>query len=964
RDARARLLADDISQLQTQLAAEAASEAALQAERDAAQQRLAKARQLIANDEAQAAAAAPEISAAAEVWYRLSALRERLRGTAALATERLRLLGAPEPAPRGSDPDELAATAARLLQEVTDLDLAAEQARQQTEQAAAQRLEAEQAAEQAERQLAEIYRRQADQREQQAIQAGRVAAARSTVQARQQEIDRLRERLAEATAAEEAARLEFTLLEGQIAGVEQGEQGLDAAHEAAVAALAVIDADYQRVCADRDDAQTAATSWSARLEALELSLTRQDGAGALLGSDQIPGLLGSLAAMVEVEAGWEAALATALGRAAGAVAVDSADIAVDAIRKLRLDQLGRATFMIAQTAPEPQPTPDIALPAGACWALSVVTLPKHLISGISQLLEQVVLVESLAQARSLIQQHPQLTVVSQAGDLLSNTWAEGGSQQGQSLIELQAAHDEAQTCLDKANQALERSRFELARLQAERETANQQVEHTLAQLHESDAQFSAVADRLGRLGGQTRSAQAEIERLTKTIAQADTALATATQQLTELADHLESGPVDEPEVAADPTERDRLVAAARQARQVETEARLAARTCEERARALRARLEATEKAADAERAARAEAALRAERRRAGARLASTVADATVRLDELVSQALVQATEHREQVDSEHALREQRLTKARQEAELAGAELARLTDAAHRDELALAAQKAQLEQFEQRCIEELGLSVADLLAEFGPDQLVPLLPASDTALADDAPPPAESVPYNRQEQAAKLRRAERALATLGKVNPLALEEYAALEERHRFLTDQLADIKKSAADVREVIREVDARVEQVFSAALKDTTAAFERVFPRLFPGGEGRIVATEPNDILTTGIDVEARPAGKSVKRLSLLSGGERSLVAVAFVIAIFLARPSPFYVLDEVEAALDETNLSRLLDIVGELRQNSQILIITHQKRTMEIADALYGVTMKDDGVTQVISQRLKDAA
>ena len=198
--------------------------------------------------------------------------------------------------------------------------------------------------------------------------------------------------------------------------------------------------------------------------------------------------------------------------------------------------------------------------------------------------------------------------------------------------------------------------------------------------------------------------------------------------------------------------------------------------------------------------------------------------------------------------------------------------------------------------------------------------------------------------------------------LGRVNPLALEEFDALEERHRFLSEQFDDLKRTRADLADIITEVDERVEQVFAEAYADVASAFERVFARLFPGGEGRLVLTEPGDWLTTGIDVEARPPGKKVKRLSLLSGGERSLVAVAFLVALFVARPSPFYILDEVEAALDDTNLGRLLEIYEELRDNSQLLVITHQKRTMEIADALYGVTMRGDGVSAVISQRLRD--
>ena len=198
--------------------------------------------------------------------------------------------------------------------------------------------------------------------------------------------------------------------------------------------------------------------------------------------------------------------------------------------------------------------------------------------------------------------------------------------------------------------------------------------------------------------------------------------------------------------------------------------------------------------------------------------------------------------------------------------------------------------------------------------------------------------------------------------LGKVNPLALEEFSALEERHQFLSGQVEDLRKTRQDLLEIVEEVDAKVEKVFTEAWHDTAREFEDVFSRLFPGGEGQLVLTDPDNMLTTGIDVEARPPGKKVKRLSLLSGGERSLVAVAFLVALFKARPSPFYILDEVEAALDDTNLGRLLGIYEELRASSQLIVITHQKRTMEVGDALYGVSMRGDGVSAVISQRLRE--
>jgi chromosome segregation protein len=326
----------------------------------------------------------------------------------------------------------------------------------------------------------------------------------------------------------------------------------------------------------------------------------------------------------------------------------------------------------------------------------------------------------------------------------------------------------------------------------------------------------------------------------------------------------------------------------------------------------------------------------------------------------LEQSLAAAGRDRQEAEQARTAREAQVQAVRQRVrELAG-RLDELTDSVHKDEMQRAEQRMRIQALEQRAIEELGIDPDILVAEYGPDQLVPAPP----------PPPGEEDqlepeprPYVRAEQEKRLRSAERQLALLGKVNPLALEEFAAMEERHKFLTEQLEDLKKTRRDLLEIVREVDDRVEQVFTSAYQDIEREFQHVFARLFPGGEGRIFLTDPSDMLTTGVEVEARPPGKKVKRLSLLSGGERSLVAVAFLVALFKARPSPFYLLDEVEAALDDTNLHRLLEIYEELRETSQLLVITHQKTTMEIADALYGVSMRGDGVSAVISQRLREA-
>ncbi|MGW0860454.1 AAA family ATPase, partial [Streptomyces sp. NPDC002690] len=329
----------------------------------------------------------------------------------------------------------------------------------------------------------------------------------------------------------------------------------------------------------------------------------------------------------------------------------------------------------------------------------------------------------------------------------------------------------------------------------------------------------------------------------------------------------------------------------------------------------------------------------------------------------VEVSVVRAEEERAAAEAAKAEGENALFAARAEGRDLKAELDKLTDSVHRGEVLGAEKRMRVEQVEAKALEELGVEPAALVAEYGPGRPVPpSLPAEGEELPEDPEHPRNQPrPFVRAEQEKRLKSAERAYQQLGKVNPLALEEFSALEERHQFLAEQLDDLRKTRADLLQVIKEVDERVERVFTEAYQDTAREFEGVFSRLFPGGDGRLILTDPEHMLTTGVDVEARPPGKKVKRLSLLSGGERSLTAVALLVAIFKARPSPFYVMDEVEAALDDTNLQRLIRIMEELQESSQLIVITHQKRTMEVADALYGVSMQGDGVSKVISQRLR---
>ncbi len=198
--------------------------------------------------------------------------------------------------------------------------------------------------------------------------------------------------------------------------------------------------------------------------------------------------------------------------------------------------------------------------------------------------------------------------------------------------------------------------------------------------------------------------------------------------------------------------------------------------------------------------------------------------------------------------------------------------------------------------------------------------------------------------------------------MGPINPLALEEHDALLERHEFLQGQLEDVKASRRELNRVIRAVDQEIVTIFADAFDDVSRNFTDLFTTLFPGGAGKLLLTDPDDLLNTGIEMEARPSGKNVRRLSLLSGGERSLTALAFLFSVFRARPSPFYLMDEVEAALDDVNLHRFLDLIHEFRDEAQLLVVSHQKRTMEAADSLYGVSMPPGGSSRVVSQRVND--
>jgi len=962
RDARLRLLADDYVTLAAELRRDEADEAAAAARRTALEQDLAQARRTEATLDQAAQQASATLARAQETWFALSSLAERLRGTQNLAAQRHSLLTEQaDPERPGRDPGELDRQAAELRDEEHELTARLEAGRKVLSAAAAERAAAEAELGAAERRIAEGAKAAAARAGQLARLREQVGASASRSAAAQEELDRL------AVAAEQA-RERATLAQAEhdqareAAGEGDGDRGeLAAAHEQADRTLSEY---AERTVAARTAERETASELAAlraRAETLAEAARRGADASAALLADpaRFGGVLGPFAAQLQVADGFEVAVAAALGAAADAIAVTDLDAAAQILATLRRDHAGRAGLVIAARdsggdlmALVSAVTAVPPTGPGLVRAIDVVRAPGGLAPVAAELLRGVVVTEDLAQARRIVRDDPDLRAVTRAGDLLGSRWAQGGSARPQSLLELRAAADEAAAGLADAERRWEKAAQQLAdALQAE-EAARQSVAETLARRRQADVAAAEVSGRLGRLAGAARAAREEADRLDGTIEAARLAAEQGLAKLARIRQDL-AGAEEAADLPAEPEEeadwlREDLATRCAAAREAEMEARLEVRTAEERLRAISGRADSLAAAAAAERHVRERAAQRRARRAAQAAVARAVALGARYAVEAAERSVNEAQARRAEAEAASAGGAGELKAVRARVRDLAADLDTVVNTAHGTEMARAEHRLRLAQLSEHALEEFGIETGALVAEYGPEVPVPG--------AEEAP----SSRYDRAEIERRVADAQRQLDRLGKVNPLALEEYAALTERHQFLATQLDDLRKTRRDLLTVVKEVDDRVQEVFASAYADTAREFEQLFARLFPGGQGNLVLTEPDDMLATGIEIEARPPGKKVKRLSLLSGGERSLTAIAYLFAIFMARPSPFYVLDEVEAALDDTNLQRLLGVFDELRESSQLIVITHQRRTMEAADALYGITMRGDGVSTVISQQL----
>jgi chromosome segregation protein len=964
RDARLRLLADDYVTLAADLQRDEADEAAVLARRAVLEQELAQARARENELDQAAQQSAAVLARAQETWFALSSLTERLRSTQHLAAQRHTLLTeATEPERPGRDPDELDRQADELREEEESLNERLAVGRQLLATATAERTAAE-------RELAAAERRQAEGAKAAAVRANRVArlreqvgAADSRTAAAQEEMDRLEVSAAEARERAALAQDEYEQVQDQAGGRDEDRSELAAAHEQAAARLAEHTERIKVLrTAERESARDLAAR-RARAEALAEAARRGADASAALLADpaRFGGVVGSFAARLRVAEGYEMAIAAALGAAAEAVAVDGLDAAAGILATLRRDDAGRAALVIAG-GPDGHTSAVPSIPGGEgpFRAVDLVRAPDGLAEAAAELLRDVVVTADLGEARRVVRENPGLRAVTRDGDLLGAHWAHGGGTAPQSLFEMRAAADEAAAGLAEAEQRCEEAGRQLAVAAEAEEAARQSVAAALARRQEADAAAAEVSGRLGRLAGAARAARDEAERIDAAITSARRAAEKDLARLEQLRQELAEAEIaaTEPGQPDDDAGREDLAERCAAARNAEMEARLEVRTAEERLRAISGRADSLAVTAATERATRQRAAERRRRRAGQAAVARAVALGARYAVEAAEQSVNQALARRAEAEAANSGGAAELKAVRARVRELAADLDTVVNTAHGTEIARAEHRLRLQQLAEHALEEFGVEADALVAEYGPEVPVPVIgPVMGPVMGSENAPP------SCFERAAAERRAadaQRQLDRLGKVNPLALEEFEALTERHNFLATQLEDLRKTRRDLLTVVKEVDDRVQEVFASAYADTAREFEQLFGRLFPGGQGNLVLTEPDDMLATGIEIEARPPGKKVKRLSLLSGGERSLTAIAYLFAIFKARPSPFYVLDEVEAALDDTNLQRLLLVFDELRESSQLIVVTHQRRTMEAADVLYGITMRGDGVSAVISQQI----
>ena len=946
RDAKARLIAYEITELHNALEQTAKSETDTKAERNILQQIIETNSTRIR--ELESAQVSGELDSARSLSYQFDAMGERLRSLLTLANQKVALLGTRSDASGAQlDPAAIDAEAAAAEAQLGELDIAVETLKAALVDAEAGRNQARDILEQYDNEMAEQNTLLSQFDLEKARLANEVTVAESRLAGLRSEMVRQDGTLNDAQDRLNAARGEYETLEAQLQNQQAvaGDGSLQGRYEAAQRAVSEAAANIEKIRDAIHQAERERDSLEAKRSALDLTLNQKDGATELTAAG-LRGIRGLVATHMKIDSGFENAIAAALGPLADALVADSREEGLAAIEHLKKSDGGRVELIVADVDARGS-VANIPNVAGARSATEVVDAPN----GILSLLANVVIVDDLATARELYSRDKSvadLVLITVDGDVLTKSVIRGGSQSKPSKLQLVAERDAAETRIQEVHAILETSRGDLAQARANEDAAKQTEKNSLADLNQHDAQLAKNAEALGRARVAVEAAEAELARISQgaeaargAIAQAEQALAEAVRLHDEFAS--QERPVvsyENRQTLADNLEQERN-------RELNVRVELGAaiervRVERERAGALRAQVAEAQEAIERAKAA---AAAQAQQLASAERVLAVLPMLMDAVAESASVAKVALHE----LEHERNNQNQELVRLRGETAGHQMKLSELVQGVHNLELQNHDKRINLANLVAKASDELGLEQSILLAEYGPDILI-----------DDEDAEGGKKPFNKEEQTKRLRESERLFEKLGRVNPLALEEFNALEERHKFLTDELADVTKTRQDLLQIIHDLDEKMQQIFKAAFDDTVREFTAILPTLFPGGVGSMTLTDPKDLLVSGIDVRVKPAGKQWLPMTLLSGGEQSLGAIAFLMAIFKSRPSPFYIMDEVEAALDDANLTRLLHVFQDLRTNSQLILVTHQKRTMEIADTVYGVIM-DEGMSRIVGQRLE---
>lgn len=933
REARLVLAGEKIVRLRGQAEQAAATAEELRARVDTNQEHLEEAESRQTEAEAQLSQVTPAEQAAQNLWFRLSALSERIAATVRIAADRARNTGNIT-AYSGQDPEDLEARALRADEEHEELVEAAEVAAEELEEIREEVAELNETVQVAEREHLARLRAESDRREgvvrlvaEEESIAQQLASARENLARAEETGTEARTRLREVRAEARDWASKTKDLRGQRENLAMRAQQANSESKAAEQRL-------DELRENQRERERVVYTLQSRIDTLQAQAPQQDI------REHLDDSWHDLVDLVRADAGWEAALSAALGEYAKALAGPvSAELlagAGDSTRAVLVDTSRDGAAWHVDTAVQAE------------WLVDHITVDSSVAVAVGRVLADVVVAEDYSAAVELIAEDPRLRAVTRDGLLVGEGWVEVGSHAGSAV--------ERSSEIAKAQQGLRVAQAELEQLSGTIEGAKQSAEearldsaHHGAALREHDTDIQSAEREEQRVRQQVERYTREYETAAERAEQARARSEKLETQHREVSDRLARvdkhggaagadgvGEVDE-ETESLAQQRQEAQAALSAAKAREMDAVVAARSAQDRAGQAQGKGDALRRQAEHERVAKRRHEQAMARRKQQAELAEAVLGHAREIAERAEDATDQAARRRDELTARRTETTTRLNAVRSEVSAARRALDAATKEFHQADMEASQASVRVEEAENKAGEQLGIAIEDLVREYSPGE-----------------------DFDRAAETRRLKRAEKDLGALGKVNPLALEEFKAMEERYNYLSQQLDDVIQTRHDLQNMIADVDQQILELFTQAWKDVEAEFPRVFATLFPGGEARLLLTEPDDMLTTGIEVEARPPGKKVKRLSLLSGGEKSLTALAMLVAIFRARPSPFYVMDEVEAALDDVNLRRLLALFEELRKDSQLIVITHQKPTMDVANVLYGVTMRSDGITHVLSQRL----